>query len=125
MRCPYCGGRALLRPSIYINNFRYKNNKVWVCENYPRCNTYVSCHPNSDVPEGTLAREDLRRLRVKTHRSFDRLWKNNPNLTRRKAYEWLSEQLNIDLRFCHIGMFDYKTCRKVIDLCKLNKSGLL
>lgn len=42
------------------------------------------------------------------------------SMTRKEAYHWLSEQLNINAKKCHIAMFDDEMCDKVIQICKTN-----
>lgn len=37
-------------------------------------------------------------------------------MRRSEAYAWLAGQLGIHLFDCHIGMFDIKTCKKVVEL---------
>lgn len=117
-RCPYCGGRVLLRNSNYI----YKKDKrdfgkFWVCENYPDCNSYVGCHPGTQIPLGRLANPALRNAKMRAHKEFDRVWKSG-YMTRHAAYEWLAVMLGIPFDYCHIGMFDVKMCLKVINICK-------
>jgi len=38
-------------------------------------------------------------------------------MTRTDAYGWLSRQLGIEFKSCHIGMFDVEMCQKVIEVC--------
>lgn len=125
MKCPYCGGKAHLRDasSIY-HNFKY-NGKMYVCENFPNCDSYVGCHPNTTKPLGRMANKKLRTMKSKAHYYFDPLWKNKV-FSRKKslshnrtiAYQWLAEQLGLPESKCHIGLFDVDMCRKVIQICK-------
>lgn len=117
-RCPYCGGKVVLRNSSYVYKNKNKSyGKVWVCENFPQCNSYVGCHPNTQVPLGRLANPTLRSAKMKAHLEFDKLWKSG-YMTRHSAYEWLAVMLGIPFEYCHIGMFDIKMCLKVINICK-------
>ena len=124
LKCPYCGGKAQLRDasSIY-HSFKYKG-KMFVCENFPKCDSYVGCHPNTTKPLGRMANKKLRIMKSKAHEYFDPLWKKRVfarkkslSYNRTKAYQWLAEQLDLPESKCHIGLFDVDMCRKVIDVC--------
>ena len=116
--CPYCHGKMLKRDKKYVYGIVWgKNEWVWVCENYPRCSSYVGCHPNTDIPLGRVADHNLREWKKRTHRVFDVLWKSH-HMSRRTAYVWLSEKLGIPQSDCHIGMFDEDLCRQAIKVCK-------
>ena len=124
LKCPYCGGKAHLRDasSIY-HNFKYRG-KMFVCENFPKCDSYVGCHPNTTKPLGRMANKKLRTMKSKAHEYFDPLWKKRVfarkkslSYNRTKAYQWLAEQLDLPESKCHIGLFDVDMCRKVIDVC--------
>ena len=124
LKCPYCGGKAQLRDasSIY-HSFKYRG-KMFVCENFPKCDSYVGCHPNTTKPLGRMANKKLRTMKSKAHEYFDPLWKKRVfarkkslSYNRTKAYQWLAEQLDLPESKCHIGLFDVDMCRKVIDVC--------
>lgn len=124
MKCPYCGGKAQLRDasSIY-HSFKYRG-KMFVCENFPKCDSYVGCHPNTTKPLGRMANKKLRTMKSKAHEYFDPLWKKRVfarkkslSYNRTKAYQWLAEQLDLPESKCHIGLFDVDMCRKVMDVC--------
>ena len=119
MNCPYCGAEAHLRDAtvIYHSNKAKSYGKMWVCSNYPKCDAYVGCHPGTEIPLGRLANARLRELKKEAHRQFDPIWKSGL-MTRKDAYKWLSDMLQIDLDDCHIGMFDIKMCQRVIHLCR-------
>ena len=125
MKCPYCGGKAHLRDasSIYHNNRR--KGKIYICENFPNCDSYVGCHKNTTKPLGRMANKKLRTMKSKAHYYFDPLWKNKVfsrkkslSHNRTRAYQWLAEQLGLPESKCHIGLFDVDMCRKVIQVCK-------
>ena len=125
MKCPYCGGKAHLREasSIYHNNRR--KGKIYICENFPNCDSYVGCHKNTTKPLGRMANKKLRTMKSKAHYYFDPLWKNKVfsrkkslSHNRTRAYQWLAEQLGLPESKCHIGLFDVDMCRKVIQICK-------
>ena len=125
MKCPYCGGKAHLRDasSIYHNNRR--KGKIYICENFPNCDSYVGCHKNTTKPLGRMANKKLRTMKSKAHYYFDPLWKNklfsrkkSLSHNRTRAYQWLAEQLGLPESKCHIGLFDVDMCRQVIQVCK-------
>lgn len=119
MKCPYCGAEVVLKDATYIyhSNKSKEWGKVWVCSNYPKCNSYVGCHKGTEIPLGRLANARLRTLKAEAHKQFDPLWKSGL-MSRKEAYSWLATMLNIPIYECHIGLFDIKMCQKVIHLCK-------
>lgn len=118
MKCPYCGGRVKLVPASVVYHKNYPNKtKLWVCENYPSCDAYVGCHQGTDIPLGRLANGRLRALKVEAHKQFDPIWKSGL-LSRKDAYRWLAEMLQIPESECHIGMFSSELCNKVIQICR-------
>ena len=126
MRCPYCGAEVVLRDSSYIykNKNKHKNEKMWVCSNFPECDAYVGCHEGTTLPLGRPANLRLRILKAEAHRQFDPIWKSGL-MSRREAYKWLANMLNISLDECHMGMFDVKMCQKVIRLCKKQDNPII
>ena len=66
----------ILRPASEIYHDAKSDRKLYVCHNYPACNTYVAAHPNTDKPMGVPANGNLRNLRIQAHRKFDLIWKN-------------------------------------------------
>lgn len=125
LKCPYCGGKAHLRDYSFIYPNTKYIGKVYVCENFPKCDSYVGCHPNTTKPLGRLANKSLRHLKAKAHEYFDPLWRNkcfnnSKSLSKNRslAYKWLATELNLTESQCHIGKFDTDTCRKIIKLCK-------
>ena len=119
MRCPYCGSQVILKDASFIYNTSKSKEygKVWVCNNYPKCDAYVGCHKGTDKPKGRLANPRLRCLKMEAHKQFDPLWKSGL-MSRKEAYMWLSNHLNISIEDCHIGMFDVKECQKTIHICR-------
>lgn len=117
--CPQCN-----TPAVYVNSIVvYKTKsygKIWVCYNYPKCDSYVGTHPGSDKPLGFPAGPKLRQMRHECHLLFDKLWSNkelkalcgNNFKNRHKAYKWLRQRLNLSYEECHFGMFDDDMCNK-------------
>jgi hypothetical protein len=115
--CPYCQSKTILQPDTYIYNRSY-GNPLYVCQNYPFCDSYVGTH-NDGSPKGIPANKQLRSLRICTHNVFDYYWKSNI-LKRSTAYRILSEILGIDYDDCHIALFNEKLCIKTIEICNNN-----
>lgn len=120
LRCPYCGGSVnfVSAKEIYGNTAE-KGSYIYVCNNYPQCDSYVNADKKTLKPLGELADGSLRRKRVLAHKSFDRIWKQNI-MTRNDSYKWLSEKLNLSTstrlnKRCHIGMFREYMCNKTIE----------
>ena len=124
MKCPYCGSKLLLKNSNEVYNNSKYYGKMWVCKNYPKCDSYVGCHKDTDIPLGRPANKRLRTLKKEAHRWFDPIWKSGL-MTRKEAYRWLADMLHIDCEECHIGLFDIKQCQKVIYLCKRQRSPII
>lgn len=115
--CDYCGSDAQLvtGEEIYPHRPDLYRLKFYSCS---PCRAWVGCHKNSDaVPLGRLANAELRKAKNAAHAAFDPIWKSK-QLNRSDAYYWLSRQLGIRFKDCHIGMFDVATCNKVIAACQ-------
>lgn len=118
MNCPYCGGLATLKDSAIIYN-GVSHGLVYICENFPICDSYVGTHRKTLKPLGRLADKELRVLKQQAHKYFDFLWKNRlQKHARKRAYKWLSKQLGLHYDDCHIGYFNVEMTLKVIKLCK-------
>ena len=70
IRCPYCGGTAILRDASFVYGTHSHGGQVYVCSHYPSCNSYVGVHPGTKIPKGTLANRELRQKRIQAHRIF-------------------------------------------------------
>lgn len=117
IKCPYCGANGVLKKAteIYGNNAFEKY--VYVCKNYPICNSYVGVHMGTLKPKGIMANGDLRNKRIKAHKLFDAIWKNNI-MTRKEAYRWLSYELCLGFEQAHIANFSNYMCDKTIEVCE-------
>lgn len=114
LTCPVCGGKGTLQSSEKIWPGR-GHPQLYICENYPRCDSYVRCHQDSEIPLGTLAGPKLRKLREVAHKQFDPLWKDNGNvLGRNLAYEVAGGVMEVDGEF-HIGNLNEEQCRLFIE----------
>jgi hypothetical protein len=117
--CPYCGGAAVFHQT---SNHLYGRDygPVWHCA---PCGAWVGCHPGGK-PLGRLANKALRDAKVAAHAAFDPLWQakqRRDSCSKAKArgagYKWLADQLGIDRKDCHIGMFTVEQCSKVVEVC--------
>ena len=72
---------------------------------------------NTQNSLGRLANKELRTLKMQAHKAFDPIWKDG-YMTRKQAYKWLSDQLEIPEEYTHIGMFGVETCKIVARICK-------
>lgn len=118
IKCPYCGARAYLRPaSVVYGAQAAPGSKLYVCSNYPACDSYVAAHRGSKRPMGTLANKQLRRQRQAAHAVFNQLWRSGL-MNKRQAYLWLQAKLDLPECEAHIAKFSEGRCHLVVDLCK-------
>ena len=117
MYCPYCGGRTEFRSADGIYHDNRDGTMLYVCRNYPRCDTYVRVRPGTTDPIGTLANSRLRALRKEAHRYFNQLFEKGV-MTKREAYEWLSQMIGLPMSKTHIGLMGEYYCELVIQESK-------
>lgn len=109
LRCAYCGGIGELKSGDVVWPGRGQP-RLYVCENFPACDSYVRCHAGTTTPLGSLAGPRLRRLRKLAHDMFDPLWQHNSNpLGRTAAYAAAATVMGTQGEF-HIGDLDEKGC---------------
>lgn len=117
--CPYCNKPTILTDSKIIYGTSY--GLIYLCES---CRAYVGVHKGTEIALGRLANEELRELKKQSHYYFDNLWNRkmlegfSKTKSRRFAYKWLSEQMNIPYKETHIGMFNEEQCQLAINICK-------
>lgn len=117
--CPYCGHLADFVDSAEVYHGR-SYGMIYLCR---RCDAYVGCHGNGDVPKGSLANAELREWRKKAHARFDPLWQYGQFRHRRNAaYAWLARKMQIPVEQAHIGMFDVGQCKKLIAILNNERS---
>lgn len=114
MYCPYCGGRVHLRSAegIYVDNFR--DTMLYVCKNYPSCDTYVRVHAGTNIPVGTMANKKLRAMRKEAHHYLDKLHKQG-FMKKQEVYQWLADTLHVSLSMAHVGYLGEYNCAIVIE----------
>lgn len=117
INCPYCNQPAQLisGEELYNGHGKRELHKrlFWACR---LCDAWVSCHPGTSRPTGTLAGRRLRHMRLEAHKVFDQIWKTG-ELSRTSAYAWLSRELGIHGDNCHIGKFSIGQCHGVLEAC--------
>lgn len=114
--CTYCGNQAELvtGKAIYPHRADLYGKRFYLCV---PCGAYVGCHKDTTNPLGRLANVVLRAAKVRAHAAFDPMWQGGVR-RRGDAYGWLADQLGIEKKDCHIGMFDVAMCNKVVLVCQ-------
>lgn len=115
--CPYCGAHAVLRDAGFVYGEGALVEKLYVCFNYPACDSYVGVFHDSDVPKGTLANSELRNKRIRAHRSFDAIWKKGI-MTRGQTYQWMQHKFSLTKKQAHIGYFSDYMCEELMRACE-------
>jgi hypothetical protein len=119
MICDYCQGPTELVGGvvIYPHLPELSDRQFYYCQ---PCQAWVGCHQGSTSPMGRLANKELRQAKMRAHDAFDTAWRGR--ISRRKAYRWLAEQMPVDRRKAHIGMFDVEQCARVVELAPMLQS---
>lgn len=113
IRCPYCGHTAVLRKAAAVYKEKALEEYLYVCSNYPECDSYVGVHKGTLLPKGSLANGNLRHKRIVAHHYFDSIWKHGI-LSKKNAYRWLQDNFSLTGRQAHIGQFSDYMCEQVI-----------
>jgi ssDNA-binding Zn-finger/Zn-ribbon topoisomerase 1 len=117
IRCPNCGAKATLRPTSVVYGEADKTDGfLYVCDRYPKCDSYVGAHRKTLEPMGTLADGNLRHKRILAHKSFDRLWKSGL-MTKWQAYKWMQAKFGLSSEQAHIAKFSDFMCDQLIAMC--------
>ena len=118
IQCPYCNSPAILRPASWVhgNSKQSKGKHLYVCRNWPSCDSYVAAHEFNLQPMGILANGNLRHKRILAHKALAKYQKIT-KMDRWATYLWLEGKLGYDAQSTHIGLFSEKTCDEVIALC--------
>lgn len=118
--CPYCGGKAILRQSQFLFGDNIKKNTsshYYVCNNYPKCNTYIPCCQGNFAPYGKLANAHLRQRRTIAHRYID-LIVDNEIMFQRNVYSAISSKLNLTMENSHIRYSTDYSIEKIIGVLR-------
>lgn len=107
--CGECGSAMELQRGTY--------GRFWSCSRWPKCTGTHGAHPDGK-PFGTPANAATRRARVEAHAAFDRLWQREPGerrlMSRKQAYRWLQETMQLLECDAHIGQFTIAQCDRLI-----------
>ena len=96
LRCPYCGSAMTPRPASEIYEDRYGDRMLYVCNHYPKCDTYVNTARGTQKPLGIPANGELRHLRILAHKAFDQIWQTGI-MPREQAYRWMADHFCLKL----------------------------
>ena len=123
--CPYCKCETILvlgdviypHRSSDVPRPKFLDKKYYVCINNK--DHYVGTYRDNVTALGRLADTELRSIKSEGHAVFDPLWKERKIFkSRKKAYEWLSKEMNLSIEFTHFGMFSVAQCIEAIKKCK-------
>ena len=114
--CPYCGSRAILQKGSYVHGEKSKEEYLYVCSKYPKCNSYVGVHKGTKIAKGVLADPQLRHKRICAHRIFDTIWKRKL-MTKKEAYRWMEYAMGIPSDMAHIAGFSDYRCDELMQKC--------
>ena len=119
MKCNTCGGNVVFGSNKTVYGKVYGNGYLYMCSNFPKCNSYVGAH-NTREPLGTTADKRTRIARNKAHEAFDALWTGikdgkEKRMTRKYLYSALANRLGVQKDKCHIGMFNTQQCGLVVE----------
>lgn len=116
--CDYCRCQAELVDSSEVYGTSYGD--IYLCRN---CGAYVGVHKGTDRPLGRLANAELRYWKKSAHAAFDPIWEYGRfKGQRKKAYSWLAGEMGLPVDKTHIGMFDVDQCKKVIQICRAERT---
>ena len=117
IKCPNCGARATLRSASAVYGEADKTHGfLYVCDRYPKCDSYVGAHRKTLKPMGTLADGNLRHKRILAHKAFDRLWQSGL-MTKWQAYKWMQAKFGLSSEQAHIAKFSEYMCDRLIATC--------
>lgn len=122
LTCQYCGNPAELVTGavIYPRRDDLHAKRFWRCA---PCRAYVGCHdPGNGYGDGTrplgvLANAELREAKKAVHAVLDPLWRSG-RMSRKRAYRWLAERMQLRVEDCHVGHFSVEQCRRAEAFCR-------
>lgn len=113
-KCNICGGKVEYIPNKFIYGKPYGSGFCYHC---CQCGAYVGTHTiRPKEAFGILANEEMRKMKMKCHDLFDRLWSTPQQ--RHKCYKWLANELNIPVEDCHFGYFDLETLKMAYEILR-------
>lgn len=110
--CPYCGDQARYTSSTEVYNGK-DFGMLYLCVNYPKCDSFVGVHGDSRVPLGRMADRKLRMWKKAAHSLIDPYWKSK-RMRRGHVYGAIARIMDIPISEAHIGMFSVEQCQELI-----------
>ncbi len=109
MECPVCHlpARKTVDHEVYPNKMFTEGRVMWVCPNFPRCDTFAASHPNGKS-KGPMTSKPTRIAKIRAHAAFDRLWTEGI-MRRSQAYQFLAEHLGV--KEAHIAWMNIDECK--------------
>ena len=106
--CHLCGGEVSVRHHDEIYG-RVYGDWPWLyrCD---ECDARVGMHPFTNIPLGTLADAETRRVRQECKTKFYG-YLNAAGIKRGKGYKQLAKAMGITPHECHFGWFDISACK--------------
>lgn len=108
-KCPYCD-----RNTVFVDSKEVYRGKsygmIYLCR---PCWAWAGVHKGTDISLGRLADSELREAKKEAHKYFNLIFETGL-CTRREAYQWLSEIMNVPREQTHIGYFDIQKCSEVV-----------
>lgn len=118
-KCPYCGGKMILRDSSYVHSKH--SEMLYVCENYPSCDCYCRTRLNNRgkrILISTPADKKLREFRREAHYYFDAVMNAGIYTDKTDLYNLLSSRIILkDGQILHIGECREYGCGQIIREC--------
>ena len=100
--CNLCGGSVSFVTNAKVYGKAYGSGWCYLCD---ECGAYVGTHkPRPNEAMGILADKPMRAMKRAAHELFDSTWSSQSE--RKSRYQWLADQLGIDVSECHFGYFD-------------------
>ena len=113
--CRYCGMDVELVNHAEIYGREYGDwPYAYLCRG---CLAYVGLHPHTDIPLGTLADRYLRSAR-KAHKQYFQTLQRKTEWSRKEAYAFLANAMEIPVAECHWGWFEIKQCEQAGAICR-------
>ena len=126
--CPYCGGKAILRPVSYLFGDEVNpgsSEHYYVCTNYPECDAYIACYHGNFAPKGRLADAWLRHRRNVAHR-YIKLIEANGIMMQKDIYPTIASKLGVSLENAHVRFSTNYSIEKIIAILReiLDNNGV-
>ena len=118
--CPYCGGKAILRPVLYLFGDEVNTGSsehYYVCTNYPECDAYIACYHGNFAPKGRLADAWLRHRRNVAHR-YIKLIVSSGIMLQKNIYPTIAAKLGVSLENAHVRFSTNYSIEKIIAILR-------